>query len=491
MSDQDTSKELHDFLTNDPDEAIGLATGMNADGTVNVQGENGSVNAIAATPCTTQPTLLQRANGTWYAFQSPNQTISDNTLISRRSRPNNIQVDTGPIKVLFYIRTAQGYDWYVGGDRKKPVQIYTTTTLPVVQFSNTGRGKNDWVAGFKFSDRVVNVYNNKIYTCTEPWTYLLNWIGFGNWVGTFQGSVRAIGQTYTDTSSSWSYESTSPLVFGSGSFNYTQSDNFQQTNNIYSVGNIGFAFNKTVDVTIGALSYEMNRTHEIISVQISNVSSSFITKIKDIRNQSSITPTYVLYSKSLSKKIINTEYQYSLNEDTVQTDTGVTGPVISGTRSLTVTPQISGKNAYIYQQEENVSNTVNGDRTETQENNLVFVNEKPNNKDKIDIPYNIDKFQSLNSQRGASLIDNNYYLVLPPANSGQFQQGLWQTKTLALYQNSSNIYKTPNAELKDIPVWKAVINLTNNTIEVEEDIKVNKFYPLSIGAVVIAASYYA
>lgn len=85
---KETSQELVNFLSDDPDEAIGYATGMNADGTVNVRDDKGnSINAIAATPCVSAPTLVERVNGTWYAFQSPNQVTSDRVAINRRLKP--------------------------------------------------------------------------------------------------------------------------------------------------------------------------------------------------------------------------------------------------------------------------------------------------------------------------------------------------------------------------------------------------------------------
>ena len=511
MTDQDTSKELHDFLTNDPDEAIGLATGMNADGTVNVQGENGSVNAIAATPCTTQPTLLQRANGTWYAFQSPNQTISDNTLISRRSRPN-IQSDTNPIKVLFYIRTAQGYDWYVGGDRKNPIKIYSTTTLPEVQFSNTGRRRNEWVAGFKFSNsdiysyRVVNVYADKIYTCIQPWTYLLQWIGFGTWTGIFAGNVTATRVVNTVNVIIDNLYSTSPLVSGSGSSNYISTDTGEggmppppissKTDIVYSVGNLGFAFNKKIDITQENKSENTQYTSKTTWVMVSSTNAKFTSNDTSSINRNSIIPTYVFYKNNSLKNIINSENNYNSNSSDTY-GTNVLNPTYlnSGIELvLTITPQISGTNSYIYRRQKNTNTTSNSDTTTIKEDTLLFVKNKSSNdnkKEETDINYDTTKFQALSPKLGANLISNNYYLVLPSIQAKYFQKDLWQDKTLASYQNSPNIYDKPEDKLTNIPVWKATINTKNKTIEVKDDVIVKKFYPLLKGAVVVAASYYA
>jgi hypothetical protein len=310
----------------------------------------------------------------------------------------------------------------------------------------------------------------------------------------------------TETSNSWNYKSTSLLVDGSGSFNNTTTGasplsggsnqfiplppSINQLDNIYSVGNLGVAFNKKIDVMQGTSSYETHNVSRSESVQVSSNSAVTINTTTASGDTSTIVPTHVSYQNTASKKAINTEEYNTSNSRSTRDVAGVTTRLSSSnTKTVTITPQIFGKNAYIYQKEESEITTNNSDRTEILKNNLFFI--ESISKNETIIPYDATKFKSLNPKLGASLIGVNYYLVLPAVNSGYFQKDLWASKTQSLYQNSSNIYTTPEAELKDISVWKAVINPKNNTIEIKEDIKVNKFYPLSTGAVVVAASYYA
>ncbi len=130
----------------------------------------------------------------WAWCSSHPQTTRDRTTEFLKIVPEPpVPEPPGNIKVLFYIPTTQGYDWYIGGDRPTPVKIYQSTILPSsAHLSNTGRGLNSWVVGMHFGTQVVNIYpNNIVYTCAENWAYLLSWKGCGFWESEmYTGTLR-------------------------------------------------------------------------------------------------------------------------------------------------------------------------------------------------------------------------------------------------------------------------------------------------------------
>lgn len=145
--------------------------------------------------------------------------------------PTPVEELPGPIKVLFYLQTEQGYDLYIGGDRLTPVRIFSSFTLPTAYLSNTGRRLNDWVVGVKEPNRVLNIYpGDRVFACSHPAAPFLEWKGSGFWTYSFSAEATSFfranvqrQETRSGNQVSWneSWELVpgypSPLVNGSGS----------------------------------------------------------------------------------------------------------------------------------------------------------------------------------------------------------------------------------------------------------------------------------
>lgn len=451
------------------------------------------------------------------------QVARTRTLEFMKVEPEPVVEAIGRIKVLFYVQTKAGYDWYIGGDRPRPVRIYTSAELPQEsQLSNTSRNLSSWVAGFKFSDQVVNVYLDGVYTCTEPWAPLLQWQGFGSWTGTFQGSPQAANRVESSSTTyefgyainthtvSLNYESSSPLVPGSGSYSSfitgatrlegnadgagPPPPSSERTNETYSVGTIGFAFNKDTDTKSGSFSLESRLTSDEVIGGSSPSYTSTTTRVSG-SNTSAKIPTHVFYKDSQNKKLIDSEGYSNSSLHAVRTETGDTGSAASHTRSLTITPRITGNSTYLYRQEDyqyswasDILATTSA--TENLKDTLFLVSTSTG--EETVITYDPKKYQSLNPRLGAGLIGNYYYLVLPSAASGYYQQGLWEGKTQTKYRNSPNIYdnETPTKELRNVPVWRVRFDIESKSVQIEEDAMADRVFPLLSGAVVVAASFY-
>ena len=505
MTDQDTSKELHDFLTDDPDEAIGLATGINADGTVNVQGENGSVNAIAATPCTTQATLLQRVNGTWYAFQSQNQTVSDNTLISRRSRPRNSAINA-PIKILFAILNDNIWDLYIGGDRPKPTKIYSTPSLPTEShLSNTGTGLKDWVVGLKLNNSIINIFGGEKdpFICNETWARFLTWQGAGIWTynmqpdvvettiyesATYDNNTEVTTQLTGDTLKVLS--TTNPLLIVTGKYedHYTLARG-GTTTIIEDIENKTFVFYKSLSSHSG----KTERFAETIAPKTGTITA------KDYRSKT--TPIYLSPNREVKYSQRVEDYQHNYVESIDSNGSRVITTILyrNIVNIADILPAImSGKNTHTYRKKQlNITQSAIGQPFVTTTLLDALLIESSSTKSKppeqlSSIPYQT-ALDSLTPNLGATLKGKNYYLVAPSTkiNPGEsiYTTGIWSQKTKSNYARLPNVYDNPDPtkKLLKVPVWKVAFK--ENSFEIAKDEEATVL-PLLANPRIIAASYY-
>lgn len=509
---QDLTKIFGDNL-----EFIGTYSGaIESDGTVNVLRPNGtSVNARLVNAGRGSKTFCQNIGGQWYAWREGESRVeAEQTVLSRRVKPQ-VDEESGLVKVLFYIANSDGtYDFFIGGDRKTPKKIYSSSVLLTTYLSNLGRGLNNWVVGIKQQSSVVNIFGSKQYVCSDSIAIYLTWQGGGLWVTQLLGGVAA-GDTTTSSSSSvvggWvvvvtdsttSYFSAAPELSGSGSStSHTESVVLLDGNNYdpgpepastdtssynYTAENKSFAFYQQLK------SYSSSNTHESTydaSSTIGNATSSDV--------QTSLDTSVIevpLFDRGIAVNLETSSISSFYQSDEYVNNprpTVVSHTVSASTTRTTTTPLITGVNAWVYTQTQTTqgsSDIPQGTYTLTLENNV-------DNQRQAIAAYTYQAqypslINSLNPKLGATL-KGSFFYFLPPSKTNSttlalYNKDLWVGKLASNY--SQNIYDNPNltGQPTTMPVWVAQFNASS--IDVLNDIQ-TKVYPLPTNAKVVAASY--
>lgn len=145
MGDRETAKRLAEAIRNAPQNVeIGNISSVDADGTVNVQGKTRSRNAIALEKSAIGRGIAFEEGGLWKALPFNKQTGDDSTsyLANTRSR-RQPERKRGKLLILFAQIIEGERVYFVGGDRKTPIRVFSTPAaepIPSFQFSATGGG---------------------------------------------------------------------------------------------------------------------------------------------------------------------------------------------------------------------------------------------------------------------------------------------------------------------------------------------------------------
>lgn len=112
-------------LSVDPDEFVGTASRLNADGTVTISGQGRSITALPQTEFQSGAWAARRANGVWYAYCQGKVVATSRNILYRRSRPS-VKKNQGSLKILYTVLNEQGnWDVFVGGHQTEPIKITT------------------------------------------------------------------------------------------------------------------------------------------------------------------------------------------------------------------------------------------------------------------------------------------------------------------------------------------------------------------------------
>lgn len=165
-----------------------------------IQGKGRVISAIALSDCFSSSCTLFLANtGVWYAIDdAPLNTVSvSNTTIRKQKQEQVLPTGVYPVKILFSIYEDNIVKFCIGGDRDKPLEIFSlpdTTFLHRLGISNTGKGKNDWIVGISYyenflggsGDVIVKTFygadsNRNWELPANKNNQALDWKGYGFW----------------------------------------------------------------------------------------------------------------------------------------------------------------------------------------------------------------------------------------------------------------------------------------------------------------------
>lgn len=199
MDEQELAKLLKG-AGEDPGFLIGTSSTLNADGTVTIIGQGRSVTAIAQTAFRSGTWSAKRVGNTWYAWSGNAPIVETELKQIKRASPRE-DPEYIPLKVLFSVEKDGFQFFYVGGDRKKPKEIWRISTARGTDacLENIGKGLNDWVFAVKHWDKSLETsfggFGLGLTTCKviSPKSKKHNWeltglpsgliyIGSGIWV---------------------------------------------------------------------------------------------------------------------------------------------------------------------------------------------------------------------------------------------------------------------------------------------------------------------
>ncbi len=445
----------------------------------------------------------------------PQRVVRSTGFKKTRSRPKPDQKYS--IKVLFAVQEANLWSLYIGGDRAKPLKLFsglrTEPSRTRVHLTNLGQELNEWAVGFyNNAGRIVTIFGDdtiaNVNTNTELAPARFSWIGAGNWVGYLEGTATrgAITETFTPTPGSGvaglthrsaSYSSSTPLLQCQGTYteiidqnNYGRaSDSITKTTTIidYRIENASYNFYKTITKKLGFYTYYWIR----VIIEAGSTAGVPNKTTEDFTDEK-VKPIFI------GNDNLTSNYR-KVRKGHEETNVVGFNSFSDQTEETTITPLIVGCNNYAAYLEQNTITSTTGasDGTGTSASNStkkLIINQSPAQKLITEYFYTDTdtSINSINSKFGATLIKNNFYLVSPSTTDdamvGLYESGLWKTKQIEDYEDS-NIYdkEYPEKTSKNVSVWTAKI--LNNRIALKADCKATVLGLLP-NAKVLSASYY-
>lgn len=190
ISEQQVARLLVQALAGKGKLIVGSGSGIRPNGTVTVTDGRTSVQAIAVSGSGSGAMVaVKAADGKWYAIaQDKSVVVSDRVVWSRHYK--EVKTITGSFKVLFTINDGASNRFYVGGDRPKPLEIFSIPgnyySSEKGTLSSTGNKESDWICSIRHGTNAEVAQNispvvEHTWQLSSPPSKELDYRGHGWW----------------------------------------------------------------------------------------------------------------------------------------------------------------------------------------------------------------------------------------------------------------------------------------------------------------------